>query len=200
MDTSNTMAQDPPSHSLETAPATQEPLQDLSTAELLQAAIEAARKAAREESDKTIMKSLVAYLAHAKVYAGNQLPDTTPATSSTQPPQSSTTSLHVHDHQWYSDPSDLPAHWIHQQQEYREHAYAIMISSSPPLLVHNFLQEFEAIRHRPPRPDDLPVWRVLELAPNPTTINFSRTYLPALLSLVIRLAQLKHPPIHNDPL
>ena len=96
--------------------------------------------------------------------------------------------------------SDLPAYWIHQQQEYREHAHAIMISSTPPLLVYNFLQEFQAIRHRPPRLDDLPVWRVLELAPNPTTINFSRTYLPALLSLVLRLAQLNHPPIHNDPL
>ena len=154
----------------------------------------------RQAKSDAIMESLAAFLSHTNVTARNQISDTTPTTSSTRPTQSSTANIHGHDHQWFSDPSDLPAHWIHQQQEYREHAHAIMISSTPPLLVHNFLQEFQAIRHRPPRLDDLPVWRVLELAPNPTTINFSRTYLPALLSLVLRLAQLNHPPIHNDPL
>ena len=55
-------------------------------------------------------------------------------------------------------------------------------------------------RHREPRLDDLPVWRALELAPNPANIKFHRTYLPVLLGLTIRLAQLQHPPIHNYPL
>ena len=52
MDTSNHTAQDPLSPSTPTAHASQDPL--LSAAELLQSAIEAARKAAKDESDKTI--------------------------------------------------------------------------------------------------------------------------------------------------
>ena len=52
MDTSNHTAQDPLSPSPPTAHASHDP--PLSAAELLQSAIEAARKAAKEESDKTI--------------------------------------------------------------------------------------------------------------------------------------------------
>ena len=52
MDTSNHMAQDPISPAPPTAPVSQDP--PLSAAELLQSAIEAARKAAKDESDKTI--------------------------------------------------------------------------------------------------------------------------------------------------
>ena len=103
-------------------------------------------------------------------------------------------------HQWHTNPTLLPEHWIRQQQEYREHALAIMLSCDPPPAVNTFLQEFLHTRHREPRLDDLPVWRTLELAPNPANINFNRTYLPALLGLTIHLEQLQHPPIHNDPL
>jgi hypothetical protein len=104
----------------------------------------------RQAKSDAIMESLAAFLSHANVTAKNQISDTTPTTSSTRPTQSSTANTQGHDYQWFTDPSELPAHWIHQQQEYREHAHAIMISSTPPLLVHNFLQEFQAIRHRPP--------------------------------------------------
>jgi len=75
-----------------------------------------------------------------------------------------------------------------------------MLSCDPPPAIHAFLQTFRTARHRDPRLDDLPVWRTLELLPHPANVNFHRTYLPALLSLTTRLAQLQHPPIHNDPL
>jgi hypothetical protein len=85
----------------------------------------------RQTKSYVIMESLEAYLAHAKVTTGTQLTETTRAASSTQPSQPSTSSLHVHYHQWFTDPCKLPAHWTHHQQEYQEHAHAIMISSSP---------------------------------------------------------------------
>ena len=112
------------------------------------------------------------------------------------PSQGQSGRLSPQEHHWHTHPALLPAHWIRQQQEYREHALAIMLSCDPPLAVQAFL----VTRHREWRLNDLPVWRALELAPNPANINFHRTYLPALLGLTIRLAQLQHPPIHNDPL
>ena len=71
----------------------------------------------RQAKSDAIMESLAAFLSHTNVTAGNRISDTTPTTSSTRPTQSSTANIHGHDHQWFSDPSDLPAHWIHQQQE-----------------------------------------------------------------------------------
>jgi hypothetical protein len=145
------------------------------------------------------METLLKYLAQTKVSSGPRLmAEEAPAqhTSSREP----SGTISPQENHWYPDPARLPPNWLRQQQEFLKHALALMLSCEPPPSVQDFLQEFRVSRHRDPRLDDLPVWRVLELAPNPANINFHRTYLPALLSLVIRLAQQQHPPIHNDPL
>ena len=67
-------------------------------------------------------------------------------------------------------------------------------------LIQNFLYDFRQFKHRDPQSSDLPHYRSTDLAPDPSRINYETVYLPLLLQLTLRLAQLGAPPIPNDPL
>ena len=64
----------------------------------------------------------------------------------------------------------------------------------------HFLEAFHNTRQRPPRLDDLPHWQQLDLAPNPAHTDFHSVYLPVLLNVTLRMAQLNHPPVIANPL
>ena len=63
-----------------------------------------------------------------------------------------------------------------------------------------FTEAFNRARHRLPRLDDLPHWQQLDLAPNPAHTDFHSVYLPVLLNVTLRMAQLNHPPVIANPL
>ena len=63
-----------------------------------------------------------------------------------------------------------------------------------------FLEAFHSTRQSPPRLDDLPHWQQLDLAPNPAHTDFHSVYLPVLLNVTLRMAQLNHPPVTANPL
>ena len=58
-----------------------------------------------------------------------------------------------------------------------------------------FMEAFNKVRHRLPRFDDLPHWQQLDLAPNPAHTDFQSVYLPVLLNVTLRMAELNHPPV-----
>ena len=63
-----------------------------------------------------------------------------------------------------------------------------------------FLEAFHTMRQRPPRLDDLPHWQQLDLAPNPAHTDFQSVYLPVVLHVTLRMAQLNHLPVIANPL
>ena len=62
-----------------------------------------------------------------------------------------------------------------------------------------FRDSFNKVRHRLPRLDDLPHWKQLDLAPNPAHTDFQSVYLPVLLNVTLRMAELNHPPVIANP-
>ena len=63
-----------------------------------------------------------------------------------------------------------------------------------------FMEAFHKIRHRLPRLDDMPHWQQLDLAPNPAHTDFQTVYLPVLFNVMLRMAELNHPPVIANPL
>jgi hypothetical protein len=106
----------------------------------------------------------------------------------------------------WDTPADLlPTHLRNAQIQYRERAiYDTVESPIPedtrPTLIQNFLHDFRQTKHRDPQSSDFPHYRSTDLAPDPSRINYEMVYLPLLLQLTLRLAQLGAPPIPNDPL
>ena len=63
-----------------------------------------------------------------------------------------------------------------------------------------FMEALNKVHHRLPRLDDLPHWQQLDLAPNPAHTDFQSVYLPVLLNVTLRMAELNHPPVIANPL
>ena len=101
--------------------------------------------------------------------------------------------------QWNTPPFLLPSQWIQLQQDYRARALEQMLDGNHPDSVQ-FMEAFNRARHRLPRLDDLPHWQQLDLAPNPAHTDFQSVYLPVLLNVTLRMAQLNHPPVIANPL
>ena len=118
---------------------------------------------------------------------------TNTASSSTQAPPP------TQDLQWNTPPSLLPAQWIQHQMDSRSRALDQILDGSRLDSAH-FMEAFHKIRHRPPRLDDMPHWQQLDLAPNPAHVDFQTVYLPVLLSVMLRMAELNHPPVIANPL
>jgi hypothetical protein len=118
---------------------------------------------------------------------------TNTASSSTQAPPP------TQDLQWNTPPSLLPAQWIQHQMDSRSRALDQILDGSR-LDSAQFMEAFHKIRHRPPRLDDMPHWQQLDLAPNPAHVDFQTVYLPVLLSVMLRMAELNHPPVIANPL
>ena len=120
---------------------------------------------------------------------------TTTATSSSSAPTTESSA----EPQWNTPPDMLPSQWIQHQLDFRARALDQMLDGS-----HRdtapFLAAFHNIRQRPPRLDDLPHWQQLDLAPNPAHTDFHSVYLPVLLNVTLRMAQLNHPPVIANPL
>lgn len=117
----------------------------------------------------------------------------------TTPPPTAARSTHPIDFQWNTPPTLLPIQWIRTQADYRARALEQILAGQTTATA-DFLTAFKAIRLRPPRLDDLPHWQVMDLNPNPASIDFDTVYLPILLSIAIRMATLGHPPVPADPL
>ena len=111
---------------------------------------EQAQQNDRQAKSDALMETLMTFLAQAQVSSGPRLMAASSTNPTTPTQQTQSNRSNHHDHQWYTNPALLPEHWIRQQQEYREHALAIMLSCDPPPIVNTFLQEFLHIRHREP--------------------------------------------------
>ena len=176
---------------------------------------EAARKAAEEEAraaqakaadqqakTDALLQAVLLHLQESKLAttrtpqleAPSPIPATTTATSSSSVPSSESSA----ELQWDTPPSLLPSQWIQHQLDFRARALDQMLDGSSRDTAP-FLEAFHNTRQRPPRLDDLPHWQQLDLAPNPAHTDFHSVYLPVLLNVTLRMAQLNHPPVIANP-
>ena len=88
------------------------------------------------------METLLTYLAQAKVSSEPRIMAEAATNPLPPPTQGQSGRLSPQEHHWHTNPALLPEHWIRQQQDYREHALAIMLSCNPPPAVKAFLQKF----------------------------------------------------------
>jgi len=106
---------------------------------------------------------------------------------------------------WDTPAQQLSTQLRNAQIQYRDRAIYDTTESHLPEesrtpLIRTFLHEFRQAKHRDPQFSDFPHYRSTDLAPDPSTINYEQVYLPLILQLTLRLAQLGAPPIPADPL
>ena len=160
---------------------------------------EQARMAETSQGTQMILSDILRKLSELSTNRLEDRPPTNPAAQSHPHPAADALP------DWDTPADLLPTHLRNAQIQYRERAiYDTVESPIPedtrPTLIQNFLHDFRQTKHRDPQSSDFPHYRSTDLAPDPSRINYEMVYLPLLLQLTLRLAQLGAPPIPNDPL
>ena len=168
-----------------------------------EAALRTAHAQAADQQAKTdaLLQAVLLHLQESKLET-TRTPRIEPTRAATPPASagpSPATQATSTEYRWDTPPTMLPSQWIQAQLDFRLRALEQILDGQTPAAAQ-FAEAFHNIRLRPPRLDDLPHWQQLDLAPNPDHVDFTLAYLPVLLNVTLRMAQLQHPPIIANPL